>query len=281
MQTVESIDSLRAVIKLWRESGDRIALVPTMGNLHDGHLKLVELARGSTDRVVVSIFVNPAQFGEGEDFNAYPRSLKDDCRKLYENSTDLLFTPDIKEVYPDDCCTFVEVSKLSNMLCGEFRPTHFRGVTTIVCKLLNIVQPDVAIFGEKDFQQLVLIRIMVKDLNIPVEIVSAPIVREDDGLAMSSRNIYLSPEERNQAVRLYQSLCDAANFIKNGGRDFRQIEIQQTKYLTQAGFSLDYFSIRKKHNLELAVKGDTELVIMTAAWLGKARLIDNLQPSLL
>lgn len=276
MQTVETIASLRAIIKLWREAGDQIALVPTMGNLHNGHLKLIELAQGLANRVVTSIFVNPTQFGEGEDFDAYPRTLKSDLRELQKKDTDLLFAPAVTEIYPKDSFTRVDVVGLSQILCGESRPIHFRGVTTIVCKLLNMVQPDFAIFGEKDFQQLVVIRKMVKDLNIPVDIVGAPIVREEDGLAMSSRNNYLSIEERKRSVKLYQSLCEARDLIISG-YDFRQIEFKQTSVLKEVGFKPEYFSIRQKHNLELAIEDNTDLVILAAAWLGKTRLIDNLQ----
>lgn len=277
METVESIDALREIIKRWRNAGDRIALVPTMGNLHVGHLKLVEIAQGLATRVVASIFVNPAQFGKGEDYEQYSRPLGEDSRKLCAKRVDLLFAPPVAEVFPQNCSTYVEVHGLSNILCGEFRPTHFRGVSTIVCKLFNMVQPDVAIFGEKDFQQLLLIRTMVVNLDIPVEIVSAPIIREDDGLAMSSRNMYLSAEERKQAATLYRSLRDSEVFIKKGNHDFRQIERQQWNRLKALGFKPDYFSIRRKNDLAVAEKGDRELVVLAAAWLGKARLIDNLQ----
>ena len=277
METIEKIDALRGIIKLWRNSGDRIALVPTMGNLHDGHLKLVEIAQSSASRVVTSIFVNPAQFGEGEDYDQYSRPLEEDSRKLCDKRVDLLFAPAVAEVYPEGYRTYVDVHGLSNILCGEFRPTHFRGVSTVVCKLFNMVQPDIAIFGEKDFQQLVVIRTMAANLNIPVEIVGAPIVRENDGLAMSSRNMYLSAEERKQAATLYRSLRDAEMFIKKEIHDFRQIEFQQCNRLKASGFTPDYFSIRRKNDLGVAEKGDRELVVLAAAWLGKARLIDNVQ----
>ncbi len=277
METAESVDALRKIVKRWRDSGDRIALVPTMGNLHDGHIKLVEIARSLASRVVTSIFVNPAQFGEGEDYNQYSRPLEEDSRKLCDKRVDLLFVPPVSEVYPEGCHTYVDVHGLSNILCGEFRPTHFRGVSTVVCKLFNMVQPDMAIFGEKDFQQLLLIRTMVTNLNIPVEIVGAPTVREADGLAMSSRNMYLSAEERKQAAKLYRSLCDAEVSIKRENHDFRQIEAQQWNRLQASGFKPDYFSIRRKNDLGVAEKGDRELVILAAAWLGRARLIDNIQ----
>lgn len=280
MQTVNTFEALGAAVKMWRESEQRIALVPTMGNLHDGHLKLIEIARRIADRVVASIFVNPAQFAENEDIDNYPRTIEKDSKLLYENQTDLLFAPSVDQIYPPGCKTFVEVAELSNILCGEFRPTHFRGVTTIVCKLLNIARPDIAMFGEKDFQQLVVIRNMVADLNIPVDIMSVPIVREDDGLAFSSRNAYLSPRERKQAGKLYRLLKEARDSIDKGRRDFRQIEIQQLELVQQAGFRPEYFSIRRTDNLILAGATDKDLVILTAAWLGKARLIDNIQLSL-
>lgn len=277
METVATIDALREIVKSWRDSGDRIALVPTMGNLHAGHLKLIEIAQGLASRVVASIFVNPAQFSEGEDYDEYPQSLETDSQKLCDKGVDLLFAPAIEEVYPENCCTYVEVEGLSNILCGEFRPTHFRGVSTVVCKLFNMVGPDMAVFGEKDFQQLTLIRAMVANLDIPVEIVSVPIIRERDGLAMSSRNMYLSIVERKKAAMLYRSLRDAEVAIKRGNNSLRQIEIQQCNWLKNLGFKLDYFSIRRINDLSVAEEGDRELIILVAVWLGAARLIDNLQ----
>lgn len=276
MQTVDTIDSLVAVMNLWRESGSRIALVPTMGNLHQGHLQLVDFAKRNADRVVVSIFVNPTQFTESEDYQGYPRVVDEDSRKLYDRDTDLVFIPNASEIYPQKNSTFVEVRELSHILCGEFRPTHFRGVTTIACKLLNIVRPDVAVFGEKDFQQLFLIRSMVADLNMLVEITGVATVREEDGLAMSSRNQYLTADERKTAILLYQSLVDAKENIENSNREFREIESQQMERLRAAGFRPDYFSIRRSADLEVASKNDKQLVLLTAAWLGRARLIDNL-----
>jgi len=277
MYTATTIAALRERLASWRRTGERIALVPTMGNLHAGHLQLVEAARKRADRVVVSIFVNPTQFGEGEDYASYPRTLAEDTRKLCARSTDLLFSPQPAEVYPEGSKTVVEVRELNRILCGRFRPVHFNGVTTVVSKLLNMVQPDVALFGEKDFQQLLVIRRMVADLDIPVEIVGVPTVREADGLAMSSRNDYLSVAERLIAPSLYRSLRAAKQLIEAGGRDFRQIEQQQLEALRQVGFNPDYFSIRRRSDLLLAEKQDVDLVILAAAWLGKARLIDNVQ----
>ncbi len=277
MDTATTIAALRERLAPWRRAGERIALVPTMGNLHAGHLQLVEAGRERADRVVVSVFVNPTQFGEDEDYASYPRTLEEDVRKLRGRSADLLFSPQPAEVYPEDAKTVVEVREMNKMLCGQFRPVHFNGVTTVVCKLLNMVQPDVALFGEKDFQQLVVIRRMVADINIPVEIVGVPTVREADGLAMSSRNDYLSASERRIAPSLYQSLCAAKKVIEAGSLDFRQIEQAQLAVLRQAGFSPDYFSIRRCSDLLPAADQDGGLVILAAARLGKARLIDNVQ----
>ncbi len=277
MYTATTTAALRERLAPWRRTGERIALVPTMGNLHAGHLQLVEAGRECADRVVVSIFVNPTQFGEGEDYASYPRTLEEDAQKLHEARTDLLFSPQPAEVYPQGSKTVVEVQELNKMLCGQFRPVHFNGVTTVVCKLLNMAQPDVALFGEKDFQQLQVIRRMVVDLDIPVEIVGVPTVREADGLAMSSRNDYLSAAERRIAPTLYRSLRAAKETIEAGGRDFRQMEQAQLAVLRQAGFNPDYFSIRRRSDLLLAEKQDVDLVILAAAWLGKARLIDNVQ----
>jgi len=277
MQTVTTIAALRETLAPWRRASEHIALVPTMGNLHAGHLQLVEAARKRADRVVVSVFVNPTQFGEGEDYASYPRTLEEDARKLRGQSTDLLFSPQPAEVYPDGSKTVVEVRELNKMLCGQFRPVHFNGVTTVVCKLLNMAQPDVALFGEKDFQQLLVIRRMAADLDIPVEIVGVPTVREADGLAMSSRNDYLSAAERRIASSLYRALCAAKETIEAGRRDFRQIEKQQLAVLRQVGFNPDYFSIRRRSDLLPAAEQDAGLVILAAAWLGEARLIDNVQ----
>lgn len=277
MYTVTTIAELRETLASWRRAGERIALVPTMGNLHAGHLQLVEAGRERADRVVVSVFVNPMQFGEGEDYASYPRTLEQDARQLRGRSADLLFSPQPADVYPDETKTVVEVPELNKMLCGRFRPVHFNGVATVVCKLLNMAQPDVALFGEKDFQQLVVIRRMVADLNIPVEIVGVPTVREADGLAMSSRNDYLSAAERRIAPSLYQSLCAAKEAIEAGSRGFRRIEQAQLAVLRQASFSPDYFSIRRRSDLLPASEQDVDLVILAAAWLRKARLIDNVQ----
>jgi pantoate--beta-alanine ligase len=279
MLILESISALRQTLREWRSKGLSVAFVPTMGNLHTGHLHLVREAKRLADRVVVSIFVNPTQFSPGEDFEAYPRTPAEDAEKLRGAETDLLFMPAAAELYPRgaDATTFVEVPGLSDELCGRFRSGHFRGVATVVSKFFNLVQPDVALFGEKDFQQLMIIRRMVADLDFPVRIQAVATVREPSGLAMSSRNAYLTAEQKEQAASLYRCLCQAAEAIGRGEKDFRQIERQQVEALQAAGFRPDYFSIRRESDLAIAGRDDSDLVILAAAWLGKARLIDNIR----
>lgn len=278
MQTVETIAALRVATGAWRQGGERIALVPTMGNLHEGHLQLVAEAKRQARRVVVSIFVNPTQFGVGEDFASYPRTEEADAAKLREAEVDLLFLPRVEEMYPGGSqgMSFVEVPGLSDRLCGKVRPGHFRGVATVVCKLFNMVQPHLALFGEKDFQQLAVIRRMTGDLNLPVEIVGVPTVREPSGLAMSSRNGYLSPEERTRAAFLHQLLLRIVNQLRNGQRDYSALEAQGENELREAGFQPDYLAIRRASDLEMPDTDDVELVVLVAARLGKARLIDNI-----
>lgn len=282
METVHSIAGLRARVAAWRRAGERIALVPTMGNLHQGHLRLVEEARGRAQRSVASIFVNPMQFGPNEDFDSYPRTLAADSRKLEDAGLDLLFAPSAATVYPHglEGTTRVEVPGLSEMLCGEYRPGHFTGVATVVAKLFNMVQPDLAVFGEKDWQQLTLIRKMTLELNLPVEIVGVPTVREADGLAMSSRNGYLSPEERSRAPVLYRTLQAAARRLQEGEADYRAIREDGIAALEAAGFRPDYFEMRRIDDLQPAGPEDGELRIVAAAWLGRTRLIDNLHVAL-
>lgn len=279
MQTLGLIAELRETIREWRAAGDRIAFVPTMGNLHDGHLRLVDEARRESDRVVVSVFVNPSQFGPTEDFGAYPRTPAEDAGKLSALGVDLLYIPEAAEIYPEDPAnmTFVEVPGLSEGLCGRFRPGHFRGVATVVLKLFNQVQPDLAVFGEKDFQQLTMIRRMVRDMNLPMEILGVPTVREPTGLAMSSRNAYLAEDDRARAGLLYAGLCQAAETLHEGCRDFSGIEAQQISLLTEAGFSVDYFAIRRQEDLLVPRLEDERLVVLVAARLGRTRLIDNLK----
>lgn len=277
MLVVNSIESLRRNMTEWRRQGDQIALVPTMGNLHDGHLQLVAEAQKKADKVVVSIFVNPTQFSEGEDYSTYPRTEKEDQRKLSDIQTDLLFLPSVREIYPPGASTRIIVDGLSEIHCGKFREGHFSGVATIVCKLFNMVQPDIALFGEKDYQQLTVIRTMVRDLDIPVRIQGVATYREHDGLAMSSRNGYLTSDERLIAPNLYKALNDARKAVHDRKKDYRNIEQEQIRFLQQAGFVPEYFSICRADDLQPAEMDDRKLVILAAAKVGKARLIDNIQ----
>lgn len=278
MRTHYDLPSLRETIDAWKKDGARVAFVPTMGNLHDGHLSLLDRARQLADRTVASIFVNPIQFSHGEDYARYPSTLDQDSDKLQARGLDLLFAPDLAELYPGgmDEDTRVTVPFLSDILCGRFRPGHFSGVATVVTKLLINVRPDVALFGEKDYQQLLVIRRMVRDLCLPVEILGMPIVRESDGLAMSSRNAYLSPEERDKAGIIYRTLKTAAQELQSGGRTPPEIESSGMSALSEAGLEPEYFSIRRTRDLAMPQAGDRELTVLTAAWLGPARLIDNI-----
>lgn len=276
MQIANTIIDLRNIAKKWQKDGESIAFVPTMGSLHAGHLKLVEEAKKSADRIVVSIFVNPTQFGVGEDFESYPRTEVDDKQKLAAAAVDLLFSPTVAEMYGDNPKTIVSVKKLSALHCGASRPGHFDGVATIVNKLFNIVQPDSAFFGQKDFQQLTIIRTMVKDLNIPVEIRSVETVRESSGLAMSSRNAYLSPEKLQVAPKLYQALCKGRDDVLSGKKTYEAIENQVITSLNDSGFQVDYFSICRQGDLVKAEKRDKDLVLLVAAKIGRTRLIDNI-----
>lgn len=275
MKTVRTVAAMRNEIRVWRLEGKSVAFVPTMGNFHDGHLKLVAEACKKADRVVVSIFVNPTQFGAGEDFESYPRTEAEDREKLEAAGADLLFLPPVSEIYVPDARTVVTVTGLSELYCGSSRPGHFDGVVTVVCKLFNMVQPDWALFGQKDFQQLMLIKIMVRDLNIPVEIIPVATVREESGLAMSSRNGYLSDAEKKIASKLYQVLCIAKNEVL-AEQSYADIERKALSLLSEAGFRMDYFTICRQSDLKKAESSDRELVILAAAKLGKARLIDNI-----
>jgi pantoate--beta-alanine ligase len=279
METVTTIVAVRERVARWRREGQRVAFVPTMGNLHAGHISLIELARQRGDRFIASIFVNPMQFGPNEDFAHYPRTPQKDERMLAEASCDLMFMPDVAEIYPEGSGhgARVVVPELSGILDGEFRPGHFEGVSTVVAKLFNIVAPDIAVFGEKDFQQLAIIRRMVADLCIPIEIVGAPTVRESDGLAMSSRNQYLTAEERKIAPQLHAALTRAVERVSAGERDFTAIERAETEAVTRLGFRPDYFSVRDAQALSAPGPDSRHLVVLVAARLGKARLIDNLQ----
>ncbi|MGF1613199.1 MAG: pantoate--beta-alanine ligase [Gammaproteobacteria bacterium] len=278
MNIAERIDAVRDAVAQARRVGQRIAFVPTMGNLHAGHLALMADAKASADYTVVSIFVNPFQFGEGEDFLTYPRTLEEDRAKLQQNGADLLFVPDPEEIYPDGParCTRIEVPELGDILCGAFRPTFFRGVATVVGILFNVVAPDVALFGEKDYQQLVLIRRMVRDLRVPIEVRGVPTVRECDGLAMSSRNRYLSAEERRTAAYLYQTLCEVRDTLYRGAKTLPDVEAAGLQALETRGFRPDYLVVRRASDLGLPQPDDQDLRILAAAWLGRARLIDNI-----
>jgi len=281
MEIVTTIAAVRERVAAWRGRGERVAFVPTMGNLHAGHISLIELARRHGERFVASIFVNPMQFGPNEDFNHYPRTPDRDARMLEEAGCDLMFQPDVGEMYPSSpqIATRVEVPGLSDILCGEFRPGHFAGVATVVAKLFSIVQPDVAVFGEKDFQQLTVIRRMVVDLCLPVRIVGAPTMREADGLAMSSRNQYLEPAERERAPLIHAALQRVVPRIAAGDADLAALEREGAESLARAGFRVDYFSVRRAEDLLAPGPGDRDLVVLAAARLGRARLIDNLRAS--
>ena len=278
MATVMTIAAVREQVGRWRAEGRRVVFVPTMGNLHAGHMSLIEAARQHGDKFVASIFVNPMQFGPNEDFAHYPRTPSADAKMLEAAGCDLMFMPDVGEIYPNgaDNATRVEVPGISEILCGEFRPGHFEGVATVVAKLFNIVDPDVAIFGQKDYQQLTVIRRMVADLCLRVRIVGAPTVRESDGLAMSSRNQYLDEQQRAIAPAIYRQLKQAVAALESGVRDYADIEAAGRAALDGAGFRTDYFSVRDARTLAPASPDTRHFVVLTAARLGKARLIDNL-----
>lgn len=282
MITLKTVRELRAAIARTRGEGKRIALVPTMGNLHAGHIALVEKARQRADFVVASIFVNPLQFGPAEDLDKYPRTLAADQEKLLEGGCNLLFAPSVEEMYPGGIQgqTRIAVSGVSEGLCGATRPGHFEGVATVVAKLFNIAQPDIALFGEKDFQQLAVIRTLVRDLNMPIQIFGEPTVRAADGLALSSRNGYLNDEQRSVAPALYRILCDTSAALQAGERDFARLCSRGLEALQQAGFRPDYLEIREAASLRPASPEDRRLVVLGAAYLGNTRLIDNLSVEL-
>ncbi len=270
-----AVSDLRAFLMLTRGNGKTVGFVPTMGNLHQGHLELVKKASDMSDVVVVSIFVNPMQFGPHEDFDAYPRTLETDCKALTNHPCDAVFAPTVREVYPKGVNTEIDLPSLSTILCGHHRPGHFKGVTTVVTKLLNIVQPDVAVFGNKDYQQLQLIQTMVADLLIPVTVVGVDTTREPNGLAMSSRNAYLSAEEKETAAMLYETLKRIGDTLRSDSQIITTLK-QEKKRLTDAGFVLDYLEIRDAHDLSKSYVEADSAVILVAAKLGRARLIDNL-----
>lgn len=278
MNTVKTVRELRAAVTHARSAGKRIGFVPTMGNLHSGHATLVTKAAQQADFVVASIFVNPLQFGAGEDLDKYPRTLAADQEKLLQAGCNLLFAPTVEEMYPDGMNgqTRVSVPQLSEGLCGASRPGHFEGVATVVSKLFNMVQPDLAVFGEKDYQQLAVIRAMVRDLNMPIQIIGEPTVRAEDGLALSSRNGYLNAEQRAAAPALYQALGQLADGIRRGRRDFAALLDEGQAKLVAAGFRPDYLEVRHALTLKPAQPDDRDLVILGAAYQGSTRLIDNL-----
>ncbi|MEG3767720.1 pantoate--beta-alanine ligase [Alteromonas sp. 14N.309.X.WAT.G.H12] len=278
MLSLTTVQALREARYNWRKADQKVGFVPTMGNLHEGHLQLVRAAKRQCDVVVVSIFVNPMQFGQNEDLDAYPRTLSEDKEKLQALGVEAVFLPSVSEMYPRGLAkqTFVEVPGLSNILCGASRPGHFRGVATIVCKLFNMVSPDMAFFGEKDFQQLQVIRLMTQDLSLPIDIVGVPIERQENGLALSSRNGYLNEQQRAIAPSLYQLLTELKDHIVNGNREYSQLIDTYTTKIEQAGFVPDYLVVRDADNLSEADTNTAHLVILVAAYLGDTRLIDNL-----
>jgi pantoate--beta-alanine ligase len=282
MHIVARPGELRDRVTHWRRAGERVAFVPTMGNLHAGHGSLVEEARQRAERVVVSVFVNPLQFGPNEDYASYPRTPDEDRHLLEALGVDVLFVPEVGDMYPHGqaATSRVQVPELDSILCGAFRPGHFTGVATIVTKLLNLVQPDIALFGEKDFQQLMIIRRAVDDLCMPIEIVGVATTRESDGLAMSSRNRYLSQEDRAVAPRIFAELDSTRRQIESGSRNFEALERAGFEALKSAGFKPDYYSIRDAANLLAPSPQSREVVILTAARIGRARLIDNVRATI-
>ncbi|EAA7464488.1 pantoate--beta-alanine ligase [Salmonella enterica] len=277
MLIIETLPLLRQHIRRLRQEGKRVALVPTMGNLHDGHMKLVDEAKARADVVIVSIFVNPMQFDRPDDLVRYPRTLQEDCEKLNKRKVDYVFAPAVEEIYPQglEGQTYVDVPGLSTMLEGASRPGHFRGVSTIVSKLFNLIQPDIACFGEKDFQQLALIRKMVADMSYDIEIVGVPIIRAKDGLALSSRNAYLTAEQRKIAPGLYNVMNSIAEKLIAGNRELQEIIAIAEQELNEKGFRADDIQIRDADTLQELTETSKRAVILAAAWLGQARLIDN------
>ncbi|NOY58214.1 MAG: pantoate--beta-alanine ligase [Calditrichaeota bacterium] len=277
MKTVTDIENMQSYAEKTRREGKVIALVPTMGFLHEGHLSLIRMADKAADLVVTSIYVNPTQFGPSEDVDQYPRDIDHDTTLAQQAGTDVLFVPTDKAMYPQGYQTFVTAEKLTRSLCGAFRPTHFRGVTTIVTKLFNIVKPHIAIFGQKDAQQAIVIRQMTRDLNFDVEIKVAPIIRHEDGLAMSSRNKYLTPQQRSEAPVLYQSLCEAQKMIEGGERNPNVVKKYTQKMIdTIASSKIDYIEIVDAVTLEAVREIKGNILIALAVYIGKARLIDNI-----
>lgn len=278
MEEVKTKEALRERLADWRHAGDHIALVPTMGGIHEGHLGLVQIAREHAERVIVSIFVNPRQFEDGTDFNEYPRTLERDKRRLKMAKVDLVFVPDVDAIYPfgTDNATSVTVPALTNELCGAFRPGQFDAVTTVTSRLFSMVQPDVAVFGQKDYQQQLVIKRMVEDLSLPIQIICGETKREKDGLAMSARNQNLADDERAIAPKLHEILDEIGRGVESGQRNYEELESAAFAKLQGAGFRPEYVSIRRAENLDAPDRDCDELVILVSAYLGKTRLIDNL-----
>lgn len=276
MQTVKTINEVREIVSAWRKEGLSIGLVPTMGFLHEGHQSLIRKSAEQCDRTVVSVFVNPIQFGPNEDLEAYPRDLERDKQKVTEAGGDLIFNPEPAEMYPGHFTSFIDTTETTELLCGAVRPIHFRGVCTVVGKLFNIVQPDRAYFGQKDAQQLATIKRFVRDLNFPIEIVPCPIIREDDGLAKSSRNTYLNPDERKAALILSKSLKKGEDAINNGERNAQKvIEIIKDSLSTEPKARIDYVEVVDFENIQRISEISGETLVAIAVYIGKTRLIDN------
>lgn len=276
METVYAINEASDKIKEWKKAGFSIGFVPTMGSLHEGHQSLIERAAAENDKAIVSIFVNPAQFAPMEDFNSYPRNFKADLNLCEKSGVDLIFYPDAAEMYPEGFCSFVDMSGVTQELCGKSRPAHFRGVCTVVNKLFNIIKPDHAYFGQKDAQQLAIIKRMVKDLNIDVEIISCPIIREADGLAKSSRNVYLSPEERKAALILSKAILESEKLVKNGEKNVEKIlKFIKDMIKTESLINIDYVEAVDGFTIEKINELKGNVLIAAAVYVGKTRLIDN------
>lgn len=264
-------------ITSWRKDKGQIAFIPTMGNLHDGHLQLIREAQKTCNQIVVSIFVNPIQFGENEDFSTYPRTLDEDAKKLANLGVSAIFAPHINDMYPRPQTLFITPAPIEHELCGKTRPGHFKGVLTVVNKLFNMVKPDIAYFGKKDYQQLFIIKDMVAQLNMPIEIIGVETQRAEDGLALSSRNGYLSKEERTQAPQLQQALKYIKQAVKQGNKEYDHLVTTAIQQLNSQGWQVDYIEIRNANTLLTATMQDTKLVVLAAAYLGKTRLIDNIE----
>lgn len=279
MNIIKQAEKLQRFMLQLKAEGKSIGFVPTMGNLHEGHLSLVKIAKQHADIIVVSIFVNPMQFGPNEDFESYPKTLKQDIDQLTKLNIDYLFTPSVDAIYPQgkEVHTSVQVNRLSSNLCGKSRPVFFKGITSVVSILFNIVQPDIAVFGKKDFQQYKIIKAMVEDLKFPIKIIGGETLREANGLAMSSRNNYLTDEQKQQASLLRKTLLEAASEIKSSALSFAEIQAEKKQNLINAGFEFDYFEIVRQSDLMPANNNDKKLLIAAAGWLNKVRLIDNLE----